>query len=118
MHKLMEVAAAAALLAGAAGPAAAQDWNGAEQIGRGDYAAAERLILKQQRMFSGDVDLMINLAAVYARTGRTAEARRLYQTVAARPDEKMDMAGQRTAWSQALAAEGLRRLDRQVAALR
>ncbi len=99
-----------------AGAASAQEFNGAEQIARGDYIAAEQVIAKQQRMFARDADLRINLAAVYARTGRQADARRLYQAVATAPDEKLDLADRSVAWSHTLAAEGLRRLDRQVAA--
>lgn len=117
MLKLIEVAAATALLACSAGVASAQDWNGAEQIVRGDYAAAERVITAQQRQFPHDVDLTLNLARVYLATNRAAEAQELYRAVALQPDEELDMPGGRTGWSRELAATALRRLaDARVAA--
>lgn len=118
MVKWMEAAATAALIVGGAPAAAAQNWNGAEQIARGDYAAAERIIVREQRLFPRDTDLLINLATVYARTGRTAEARRTYALAAAQPDETLETAGARTVSSRELALTGLRTLDREIAALR
>jgi len=70
---------------------AADNSNGAAQILKGDYAAAERVILAQEKMFPGDPDLLLNLASVYRRTGRADEARALYRAVLARPDEMMDL---------------------------
>lgn len=102
-----------------AGPAFAQDdFNGASQILRGDYAGAERIIVAQQRMFPTDPDLMLNLALTYQRTGRPAEARALYRAVLSRPDEPMDMPGAtRPRSSHALAASALAHSDgRQISA--
>ena len=110
MKMMMEVAAAAALIVGGADVAVAQDFSGARQIAAGDYAGAERAITTQRRLFPRDADLMLNLATVYRRTGRTDEARRLYQAVAAQPDELLDLPDGRTASAHALANEGLRRL--------
>ena len=118
MRMLMEVAAVAVLIAGGAGTASAENFNGAAQIARGDYAAAERIIVREQRLFPRDTDLLINLATVYARTGRIAEARRTYALAAAQPDEALDLTGSRTVSSRALATGALRSLDREVAALR
>ena len=73
---------------------AADDGNGATQIMRGDYAAAERIILAQEKMFPGDPDLLLNLASVYRHTGRVGEARALYRAVLARPDDVMDLPAQ------------------------
>lgn len=115
MRKLLAVVGAA-LVATGAQASDLQGFAGAKEIARGDYGAAERLILEQQRMFPRDADLLINLAYVYARTGRQAEARRLYQQVTAQPDEMLDLSGQRTAKAHRVAAAGLRRLDQQVAA--
>jgi Flp pilus assembly protein TadD len=113
MFRLMT---AGVLLLGAATAAQAQDFAGAAQIMRGDLAGAERAIQAEQRLFPRDADLLLNLAYVYARTGRQAEARQLYRQVAAQPDELLDMPAQRTARAHAVAAMGLQRLDRQVAA--
>lgn len=115
MKKLLALVGTA-LAATAAQASDLQGFAGAREIARGDYAAAERVIVEQQRLFPRDADLLINLAYVYARTGRQAEARRLYQQVAAQPDELLDLSGQRTAKAHRVAAAGLRRLDQQVAA--
>lgn len=109
------------LIAAAAMPAPAfaqDDFNGASQILRGDYAGAERIIVAQQRMFPTDPDLMLNLALAYQRTGRAAEARALYQAVLSRPDEPMDLPGAaRPKSSHALATIGLAHNDgRQISA--
>ena len=114
--RFREVAAAAALLVATGGTATAQNFNGAEYLARGDATGAERVIMAQQRLFPHDADLLLNLAAVYARTGRQAEARRMYQAVIAQPDEELDLAGRRTATAHLIAAEGLRRLPVSVAA--
>lgn len=88
------------------------DFNGYAEIQRGDLAAAERILVDQRRMFAGDPDLDLNLAMVYMQTGRTADARALYQLVLNRPDEAMDMAKGPAASSHDLARTGLARLDR------
>lgn len=111
MKMLMEVAAAAALIVGGAGVAVAQDFSGARQIAAGDYAGAERAITMQQGLFPRDADLMLNLAIVYRRTGRTEEARRLYEAVLTQPDELLDLPNGRTVKAHALANDGLRRLN-------
>ncbi len=110
--------AAIVLTVGGTGMASARDVNGAEQIMSGDYVAAERILLREQRLFPHDTDLLINLATVYARTGRASEARRLYALAAAQPDETLDMAGDRTMSSRKVAMAGLRTLGREVAGLR
>ena len=110
---LLKAAALAALMATGA---AAQDFSGAAALARGDYAAAERAIAAQQRLFPRDADLLINLAQVYARTGRTAEAARLYREVAAQPDDALDLPDGRVASSHALAGKGLQRLTVALAA--
>lgn len=115
MKKLL-VLVGAALFATGTQASDLQGFAGAKEIARGDYVAAERVILEQQRLFPRDADLLINLAYVYARTGRQAEARRLYQQVTAQPDEMLDMSGQRTVRAHRVAAAGLQRLDQQVAA--
>ena len=89
--------------------AIADQGNGAVQIMKGDYVAAERIIRDQAKMFPGDPDLLLNLASVYRHTGRVSEARALYRAVLARPDDMMDLpntAAPQTAHALARAALG------------
>lgn len=108
------VLTAALMSAGfAVAPATAKsDFNGAPEIQRGDYAAAERAIAQELRMWPGDADLLLNLATVYRQTGRASEARALYRSVLARPDDVMDMQSHATQSSHALARAGLTTIDR------
>lgn len=116
MRKMVEVAAAAALIVGTASGAGAQAFNGAAEIARGDYQAAERALVAQRALYPDDVDLQLNLATVYLRTGRLAEARRVYRAIAAQPDQEVLLRGRPSAWSHALADAALQRLTVQVAA--
>lgn len=93
-------------------PAQAQDTTvSASLISAGSYDKAESKLLDQLRARPDTPELMINLAAVYARTGRTGEARTLYRQVLAQDDVLMDLSETRTAGSHVLAQAGLRRLD-------
>lgn len=79
-------------------------------IASGDLAAAERMLVAERRIYPDRPELMLNLAAVYARTGRAGEARALYQAVRARPASVMDLPDGATASSHDVAARGLNRL--------
>lgn len=68
------------LAASLAAPAIASDRTGYQAIATGDYQKAEEELLVERRIFPRRPELMINLAAVYARTGRKAEAAALYRT--------------------------------------
>lgn len=110
MRFALVILAAAPLVA--ALPAQAQDGSVASaQIVQGDYAAAEAKLLAELRANPERPELLINLAAVYAKTGRTSEARGLYTRVLSSDDVLMDLSAQRTAGSHAIAQRGLRRLD-------
>src|SRR5687768_13252403 len=88
----------------AAFPAQAQDRAVASsQIVAGDFSAAESQLLSELRIHPGRPELMLNLAAVYAKTGRTMEARSLYTKVLGKDDVLMDLSVDRTAGSHALA---------------
>ncbi|WP_375391224.1 tetratricopeptide repeat protein [uncultured Sphingomonas sp.] len=115
MTKLIGLVAAAALVA-IAGPAGAQGFNGAAKIARGDYAAAERDLVAQRALYPDNVDLQLNLAAVYANTGRPAQARALYQQVATQPDEDVVTQGGESISAHALAIKGMARVPAVVAA--
>ncbi|MBY0521407.1 MAG: hypothetical protein K2P79_13390 [Sphingomonas sp.] len=67
--------------------AAKSNANGSEEISRGDYAAAERLIERQRRLFAWDSGLTLNLATVYRHTDRADAARLLYERLLLQPDE-------------------------------
>lgn len=108
------------VLAGLALPglAQAQGFSGAERITQGDLTGAEREIARQRQLFPNDPDLLINLAHVYARTERTAEARALYRTVLTQPDEELTLRGGTAMSAHSLAHEGLRRISAPVLAAR
>jgi len=97
----------------AAMPAQAQDASEAASvaIGQGAYSDAERTLQRELRVHPGRPELMLNLAAVYARTGRAADARSLYNRVLTQDEVLMDLSADRTAGSHAVARTGLRRLE-------
>ena len=103
---------------GVPGLAQAQSFSGAEQLIRGDLPAAEREIAHQRRMFPNDPDLLVNLASIYGRTNRTADARRLYRDVLARADEPLTLADGSTVSSHQIALTGLRSLPAEMLAAR
>ena len=80
-------------------------------IAAGDYAAAERQLLAEQRVFPARAEVMLNLAAVYAKTGRVADARAMYHRVLALKPVAMDVADGQIAASHAVAQRGMRQLD-------
>lgn len=96
----------------AAIPAQAQDRTVAStQIVAGDYSQAESRLLTELRIHPGRPELLLNLAAVYAKTGRASEARGLYTRVLSKDDVLMDLSTEQAVGSHALAQRGLRRLD-------
>ena len=96
----------------AALPVQAQDSAVAStQIVQGDYSAAEARLLSELRTTPDRPELLLNLAAVYSKTGRTSEARSLYTRVLSSDDVLMDLSAERTAGSHLIAQRGLRRLD-------
>ena len=93
-------------------PASAQDATAASSsaIANGSYAAAEKTLVQELRIHPGRPELLLNLAAVYASTGRAGDARALYQQVLSQDDVLMDLSPEKTAGSHAIAQTGLRRL--------
>lgn len=104
--KLIGTMALAAVVLGAGG-AVAQPFNGAAKIGRGDYRAAERELVAARAAHPADVELTLNLAAVYARTGRPQLARTAYRQAAAMPDEEVILANGTAVSSRLLAARAM-----------
>ena len=105
------IVGAALGVAATAQAAAKDDFNGYDQIMRGDYAAAERVLVTQRKLFPNDADIALNLAAVYMHQGRTSEARALYNAVLARPDDLMDMNANSSVWSHQAAKAGLDKIN-------
>lgn len=106
------VAAVGALVAmGLASPAFAQTNATAHQaIQAGDYQAAEARLTSELRVHPGRPELLLNLATVYARTGRTEQARALFQTVLQRDEVLLDVSSDQVAGSHAIALRALNQL--------
>lgn len=96
--------------AAAATPAMAADRTAYQAIAAGDYATAEQALTTERRIFPRRPELMINLAAVYARTGRASEAASLYRAALTAQDVEMAMPDGAVASSRAVAQRGLDRL--------
>lgn len=95
----------------AATPAWAGERTAINAIVAGDLQGAERTLVAERRIFPGRPELMLNLAAVYARTGRTDAARILYDKVLASEPVAMDMRSGSVASSHDVARLGIRRLS-------
>jgi tetratricopeptide (TPR) repeat protein len=103
---------AAAPFVVAALPAQAQDRTVAStEISTGAYAKAESKLEAALRASPNRPELLLNLAAVYAQTGRTPEARALYTRVLGQDEVLMDLSAERTAGSHAVARTGLQRIE-------
>ncbi|MBO9623542.1 MAG: tetratricopeptide repeat protein [Sphingomonas sp.] len=101
---------AAAPLA-AALPAQAQESTAAREIVGGAYDKAELKLASELRARPDQPELLLNLAAVYSQTGRSAEARAVYNKVLAQDEVLLDLASRRTTSSHAIARAGLQRLQ-------
>lgn len=84
----------------------------AGQIERGAYDRAERQLASALRVEPAQPEALLNLAVVYARTGRAAAARDLYRRVLDQPDVLMDLANGNSAGSHRIAQAGLAHLAR------
>ncbi|MFL9840701.1 tetratricopeptide repeat protein [Sphingomonas sp. ST-64] len=80
-------------------------------IAAGNYDAAERALLAERKIYRDRPELLLNLAAVYARTGRATEARALYKQVLDQKPVAMDITDGDVAGSHLVAQRGLRQLD-------
>lgn len=97
-------------------PATAQVRTGFTAISTGSLAEAERVLTRERAMFPQRPELMLNLAAVYARTDRAAQARALYADVLDREPVAMELANGSVETSHQLARRGLSQIDLSVAA--
>lgn len=110
IRHLVPTAIGLAMIAATA-PAQYKDQTGYRAIAAGDFAAAERMLVAERRIFPDRPELMLNLAVVYSRTGRTDDARALYARVLERPAKELEMPSGRAAWSHDLARTALASLD-------
>ena len=85
-------------------------------IQNGDYTAAERVLAPVSRDDASDPARLVNIAMVYARTGRLAEARDALAMVTQAPDETLTLSDGRDVSSRTIAANLLRSLDARYAA--
>jgi tetratricopeptide (TPR) repeat protein len=108
----LSIVVAGLLAAGiaSAGNATSENRNGYVQIAKGDYVAAERVLMSERRIFPNDPDLLLNLALVYRHTGRVEAARSLYQRVLTAPDQELDLPHGGIGSAHALASAALREL--------
>ena len=101
----------ASLVAAVSGtPALSADRTGFHAITAGDYTAAEQTLVAERRIFPRRPELMINLATVYARTGRESQAAALYRAALQADDVDMAMPNGDVVSSRAVAQRGLDRL--------
>ena len=105
------LAAAALPLLLAAPSAIARDNVASAAIASGDYAAAEAVLNSELRIYPERPELLLNLAAVYVKTGRQAEARAIYAKVLDQREVAMNLRADRVASSHAVATSGLRRIQ-------
>lgn len=115
MRGMMVTIGVAAVALGATA-ASAQERTGYLAISAGDLAGAQATIERERAIFPQRPELMVNLAAVYARTGRTAEARALYANVLDRESIDLELGDGSTVASHDIARRGLARLDTTIAA--
>jgi thioredoxin-like negative regulator of GroEL len=81
------------------------------EITQADYFAAEAKLVRELRAHPYEPELMLNLAAVYAKTGRLDQARALYTRVLAQPQAELALGATRSTWSHQVAQIGLRMID-------
>lgn len=109
MSKLILALLGGALAATAAGAQPQEQRYGFNAIQRDDLAAAEARLNAARLEQPGEPSVLINLAHVYWKTGRTAQAEALYRQVLARDNVLMLTGSNRQLWSHELAQKGLDR---------
>ncbi|WP_288457002.1 tetratricopeptide repeat protein [uncultured Sphingomonas sp.] len=108
MGRIVMIAAASAAVL--ATPAMAKDRTGYQAISAGSLSQAEATLNRERAIFPSRPELMLNLAAVYARTGRIDQARALYGQVMEREAVAMDLPDGAVLSSHDIARRGLTRL--------
>ncbi len=103
----MRIMLIAALAASVAAPAYAADRTGYQAISAGDYLSAEQALVAERRIFPRRPELMINLATVYARTGRVSQAASMYRAALTEEPVEMLLPRDQVASSHDVAQRGL-----------
>ena len=110
MRGLALIAAVGGALLTTAGLAQSQEQRyGFSAIAKDDLAGAEARLLAQRAAEPNEPSVLLNLAYVYARTGRTDQAMALYRQVLAGENVLMLTGGRQHVWSRDLAQRGLDR---------
>ena len=112
----MRVLVMGAVAALVAVPAMAQVRTGYTAIAAGSLGDAERTLTRERAIYPQRPELMLNLAAVYARTDRAMQARALYADVLNGEPVAMEMRDGSVESSHLLARRGLAQLDMTIAA--
>ncbi|WP_184002950.1 tetratricopeptide repeat protein [Stakelama sediminis] len=109
---MVTIAAGAASMTLISVPASAQDAGryANAALTKGDYTTAERQLLADYAAMPDRQEVLLNLATLYAYTGRAEQARILYEKVLSRPDVLMNLANGRSAHSYDLARAGIAKL--------
>lgn len=109
MSKLVMALLGGALVATAAGAQTQEQRYGYNAIQRDDLAAAEARLNAARLEQPNEPSVLINLAHVYWKTGRTEQAEALYRQVLASDNVLMLTGGNQQLWSHQLAQRGLDR---------
>ncbi len=119
--RVLQLAIVAAMLGAPAVSSASQtrsDPYAHDAIERGEFGEAEAGLRAQLALEPTKPELLINLAAIMARTNRADAAQALYQRVLATDDVSLLLRPGQALGSHAIAERGLRKLDQQQMAVR
>ena len=97
----------AALAAAPLTMAAAQDQVAFKAIAKADYTSAESKLAAQVAAGDREPGVLLNLAAVYSKTGRGTQAVQLYRMVQAEQNVLMEGANGAPIWSHDIATRGM-----------
>ena len=95
-----------------AGASQAKDPVAFQAIAASDLRGAESVLASEVAAGTREPGVLINLAHVYSRTGRSQQAAELYRQVMAVPNAQMARQDGSPAWSHDLAARGIQRVSR------
>lgn len=97
-------------------PAIGKDRSGYTAIAAGNLSQAEATLSAERAIYPRRPEVLLNLAAVYARTNRAVQARALYNDVLAVRPVSLELSDGGTVSSHAVAERGLSRLGETLAA--
>ncbi|MBS0502981.1 MAG: tetratricopeptide repeat protein [Proteobacteria bacterium] len=101
--------AAGAVFATSALAQSQEQTYGFNAIARDDLAAAEARLSAQRAAEPREPSVLLNLAYIYARTGRVDQATALYKQVMASENVLMTTGGRQQLWSHDIAQRGMSR---------